>query len=218
MSKTETLKISGYRDEAVPHLFFRQEDDADHLAILLPGMRYTSHMPLLFYPDLILRARGADVLRLEYAYDRQAEFQTIDNGEQMRWFLTDVTAAYQAGLTQRSYRRVTLIGKSLGTLAMGHLLVTQTLPTDVGAIWLTPLLRFDTLRQQIKQFGRRSLFVIGTADPHYDQTYLTEVQQATEGDVTKIKEADHGLMIGNDISRSIRALEQVMQAIEGYLS
>jgi hypothetical protein len=132
--------------------------------------------------------------------------------------MADVVAAYQTGLAQRDYRQVTLIGKSLGTLAMGHLLTQQTLPAQVNAIWLTPLVKFDHLRQQIKQFEGKSLFVIGTADPHYDLDCLAELRQATGGEVVTVNEADHGLLIKGDVVRSVQGLAEVMRAIEAFLN
>ena len=217
MYSTETIDIKGYNNEPVPHTFFKQATTTDHLAIVLPGRGYTAQMPLLFYPISLMLAKGTDVLRVEYAYDQQPDFQALRADEQLRWLFADVTAAYQAGIAQRPYHQITLIGKSLGTLAMGHLLTIQTLPAQVKAIWLTPLVRFDKLRQQIKQFGGRSLFVIGTADPHYDPTFLAEVQQATGGEVVAIEEADHGLNIENKVLQSVQALETVVRAIEAFL-
>ena len=52
------------------------------------------------------------------------------------------------------YERVVLIGKSLGTLAMGHLLTMADPPPNVGAVWLTPLLSNERLRQQISAVRR----------------------------------------------------------------
>jgi pimeloyl-ACP methyl ester carboxylesterase len=217
MYPTETIDIQGYNHEPVPHTFFKQATTTDHLAIVLPGRGYTSQMPLLFYPVNLMLTKGADVIRVEYAYDQRADFQSLGVDEQLRWLFADVTAAYQAGMAQRAYQQITLIGKSLGTLAMGHLFTTEALPPRVKAVWLTPLVRYDKLRQQIKQFGGRSLFVIGTVDPHYNPTFLAEVQQATGGEIVAIEGADHGLNIENKVLQSVQALETVVRAIETFL-
>jgi hypothetical protein len=217
MPSIQTIAINGYQNQPVPHTFFKQEVETNHLAIVLPGRGYTAQMPFLFYPINLMLTRGADVLRVEYAYDQQPDFETLDFDQKLHWLFTDVTAAYQAGVARRPYLQVTLIGKSLGTLAMGHLLTTQTLPSPVKAIWLTPLVRMDNLRQQIKQFGGHSLFVIGTADPHYDTACLAEVQEATGGQVVAIEGADHGLNIKDEVLRSVQALMKVMRAIEVFL-
>jgi hypothetical protein len=174
-------------------------------------------MPLFFYPALMLLEQGADVLRLDVNYIEREDFQALEMNQQLRYLFDEVAAAYQMGMAQRDYRQVTLLGKSLGTLAMGHLLTTESLPPTVNAIWLTPLVRFDFLREQIKAYAGRSLFVIGTADPHYDAERLAEVQQATHGEVVTIEGADHGMNIAGDMSASIKALDKIVQAVDMFL-
>jgi pimeloyl-ACP methyl ester carboxylesterase len=218
MAERKTLQIAGYRNEPVPNTFFRQKEDAQHVAIVLPGVRYTCHMPLLYYPSRLLRIQGADVLWVEYAYNERRDFQMLSDAERERWFITDVTAACNAALAQRPYRQITLVGKSLGTLAMGYLLSEAVLSAASQALWLTPLFRNDRLRAQIRQSKSRSLFVIGSADSHYDPAYLAEVQAATGGQTVVIDGGDHSLEIEGNVWRSLQALEQVLRAIEASLT
>ena len=217
MHSSQALEITGYRDEPVPHAFLRQKGAADHVGILLPGIRYTCDMPLLYYPARLLLDLGADVLRVEYAYDRRADFQALPDAEQDRWFLADVTAACRAALAQRAYRRITLIGKSIGTLAMGRLLTTDPALALADSVWLTPLLTHDELRKQMRQCRGRSLFVIGTADRFYNADYLAEVQSATGGEAVVVDGADHSLLVEGDVIRSLNALEQMVRALQAFL-
>jgi hypothetical protein len=62
------------------------------------------------------------------------------------------------------------------------------------------------------------LFAIGTADPHYDAECLAEVQEATQGEVVVIEDADHGMNIAGDMSGSIKALDKIVQAIDAFLT
>jgi pimeloyl-ACP methyl ester carboxylesterase len=217
MCQQEILDLKTYNNQPLPNTYFKQKRDTDHLALLLPGRGYTTEMPLFFYPALLLLERGVDVLRLDVNYSEREDFQALEMNEQLRHLFAEVVAAYQAGMARQDYRQVTLVGKSLGTLAMGHLLTSATLPPVVNAIWLTPLLRFDFLREQIKTFAGRSLFVIGTADPHYDAQCLAELQQAATGEVVTIEGADHGMNIAGDVSGSIKALGKIVQAIDAFL-
>lgn len=217
MSSLETLNIAGYRNGAIPNTFFRQERETRHVAILFPGAGYTAHMPVVYYPGRLLVAQGADVLRVEYAYNKRPDFQALSDAEQYRWLYTDVSAAYDAALSQRDYARVTLVGKSIGTLAMGHLLTSGKPLPEVQCVWLTPLLRNEELIRQIKQVKHRALFVIGTADRVYDATKLAEVQQATAGDALVIEGADHSLEIVGDVLQSVRALLEIMQRMQKFL-
>jgi predicted alpha/beta-hydrolase family hydrolase len=217
MATSTTLTIQGYRDEPVPNRFLRPEGAIDHLALLLPGYGYTLDMPLFYYAEKLLLERGWDVLRVEYAYNTRPEFQTLPKSERDRWLLADTTAAWRAGLGQRAYERVVLIGKSLGTLAMGHLLTLADPPPTAGAVWLTPLLSNERLGQQISQYGGPSLFVIGTADPQFDPVVLETLQVATTGEAVVVTNADHGMDIPGDPIASVHAVERVVEALGRFL-
>jgi hypothetical protein len=213
-----SLPIFGCQELSVPNTFIRQSNDSQHLALVLPGMRYTVSAPALYYATSLLLEHEADVLLVEYEYFRQPDFQTVSGEERLQWISADVAAAYQAAISQRTYTRLTLIGKSLGTLAMGHLLSTAALPERVDAIWLTPLLRVEYVRQQILNCGHHSLLVIGTADPHYDAECLDEIQQSTGHEVLTIDGADHTFDLKDGVIPTIKVLEKLITDLEQFLA
>jgi len=217
MYSSTTLDIRGHHGDAVPNTFFAQDSETHHLAVVFPGLGYTAHMPVLYYPRRLLLERGADVLLVEYDYRGRADFRMPRDPDRDRWFFDDVAAACGTGLGQRPYSGVSLVGKSLGTLAMAYLLTEGTRLPQAQCIWLTPLLREDRLRAQIRQAECRSLFVIGTADGHYDPAYLEEVRLATGGESVTIPDADHSLEIEGDTIGSIRAVEQTVRAMQQVL-
>jgi predicted alpha/beta-hydrolase family hydrolase len=217
MVKYRTLPIIGHQDEPLPHTFLEQEVKTDHLALLLPGVGYTVHMPLLYYPMLELVGRGADVLRVETMYVRQSGFGKLSPADRARWVFADAIAACSVALAQRAYTRITLVGKSLGTMTMGYLLTSEARLAHANAIWLTPLLWNDVLRSQIQQTSPNSLFVVGTADPHYNPALLSEVETATDGQSVVIEEGNHSLEIQGDVLGSIQAIDTVMRAVKAFL-
>ncbi len=217
MYSIETLTIIGNQNAAVPNTFFRQKDRTRHLAIFLPGLGYTSHMPVMYYPFLALLSRGADVLRAEYNYVKYPDFMALPQDERRRRAAADASVIYTTAMRQRQYDTVTLVGKSIGTVSMGHLITSiQNLP-KFQCLWLTPVLKNEHLLSQIKQVKHRALFVIGTADPYYDKRNLDELLQATGGESITIEAADHSLEIDGDAIKSLQALERVMMGIEKFL-
>jgi hypothetical protein len=211
------LKIAGYRGELVPNTFFHQNGKTDHLAILFPGIGYTCQMPLLYYQTgLFLWSLGADVLWVEYRYDR-ADFKSLPNSEQETWFHADITASCKAGLEQRAYSKVTLSGKSLGTLALGHLLTSEPGLSHARAIWLTPLLKDEKLREEIRKARQRSLLVIGTKDANYDAARIEEMKTLPHIRTVVLEEADHSLEIEGNLPNSIGLMDQVIQEIQRFL-
>lgn len=217
MISFKSLDISDYHGEPLSNTFMRQEQATRQLGVVLPGQGYTAHMPVLYYPTGLLANRGADVLCVEYDYYRKPAFGRASGIERSRWLFADAAAALEAGLAQRPYERIVLVGKSLGTLAMGHLITTDIRLAQSPCIWLTPLVRNETLRRQIAQAKPRSFFVSGTADPHYDPAGFAEIVEVTRGQSLVIESANHSLEIANNISESLRAMERVVQAVETFL-
>ncbi len=213
-----TLDIKGYRGEPVPNLLQRQAEETRHLAIILPGWGYTADRPVLYYPGLMLLERGADLLRVEYNYVRRPDFLAAEAAERERWLMADVTAALEAGLAQRHYDEITLIGKSIGTRAMGRLLAGEARVRGARAVWLTPLLGDERLLEEIRGWGGRSLFVVGTADTHYDPARLEEAVAATRGRQVRIEGADHSLEIAGNVLQTVEAMAKVMRGLEMFLS
>lgn len=218
MVEIESLEVRGYRNELVPNTFWRQEEDARSVGIVLPGWGYTCRMPLLYYSTKALLDGGSDVLWVEYAYSERPEFRQLPDAEQEAWLLADAAAGLHAALQQREYGRVTLIGKSLGTLAAGHLLATEPSLANALAIWLTPILGNERLEGEIQKWGGRSLFVIGTADPLYDHARLDRIRDASAGEVLLIEGADHSLEIERDVQRSLRDLVRIISGVQAFLS
>ncbi len=213
MLSIESINIPGSGGEPVPNTFFRQPRGTSYLAVVLPGLAYTCRAPALYYPTLLLLDRfGADVFWVEYDYFWRAGFSDLPEREQDRRLFADTDAALRTALSRGPYERLILVGKSLGTLAMAHLLATDaTPPGKVEAVWMTPLLSEDSVRERIRERGVRSLAIVGTADPEYASEALVGVEHlAIEG-------ADHGLEMRGDVWGSFRALERALKAIEAFV-
>ena len=213
--KVSSLEVAGYKDQPVPNTFFVQPEPTQHLGIVLPGYRYPVEMPPLYYAGRILLEQGADLLRVEYAYFR-TNFLEQPEIQQDQWITEDVFAACEAALSQRSYEKITLVGKSIGTIAMGHLLADPVFQ-KATCIWITPLLTVEWLRTRIEQTHPRSLFILGTADKFYLPDILKQLEHSTGGRSVLIEGANHGLEIAGDIPKSLVALNQIVQALQEYL-
>lgn len=217
MFSITSLEIAGHDGRPVANQLFRQNGESDWLALVLPGMGYTAAMPLLYYSTFLLLDLGADVLQVSYDLDRNPAYQHASPHERRRWLGEDVGAAYAAGRARRAYRRLTLVGKSLGTLAMADLL-SQTPADGTQCVWLTPLLSNPDLRAAIVQHPWPSLFATGTADPVYDAALLDELRRATGGEALVFEGADHGLMLGGDIEGALAIMQRLIAALRGFLA
>ena len=211
-----SLDAVGYQDQRVPNTFIAQAKPTAHLSIILPGYRHSADMPDLHYAGRVLLEQGADLLRVDYAYN-QTDFMERPESEQDKWISNDVFAICNAGLSYRSYEQITLIGKSLGTIAMGHLLADSRFQ-HATCVWLTPLLTVEWLCSRIEQIHPRSLFIIGTSDTFYKPEILRRLENATKGHSLVIEGASHALEIPDDISKSLAALNQIVQSLNNFLN
>ncbi len=210
-----SLDATGYNRQPVPNSLCLQSTETDHLGVILPGYRHTADMPDLHYARLVLQAKGADVLRVEYAYPK-TDFMKRSEKDQSDWLSEDVRAACEAGLRKRPYRKITLIGKSLGTLAMGHLLEDSRF-SSAACVWSTPILANEWLCAQIRKYHPRSLFIIGTADHFYQPALLQELVGATKGKALVLEGVHHGLEIEGDIPGTLAGLNRIVDAMQEFI-
>jgi len=218
MARTTQLDATTQRDTPLPNTFFRNDAGSDMLAVIFPGLGYRATMPLLHYTQRALQWRGADVLRLDLAYDLDPAFPRDDPSARRRWIREDALSAYDAATRQGDYRDVVLIGKSLGTLALTDILEHDERQRSPACVWLTPLLNDASLPQTIGRRRPASLFVIGTADPLYDGPLVDELAAKTGRQSVTVEGADHSLEIPGDMARSLQALHAYLSALDGFLA
>lgn len=210
-----SLLIAGYAGKPVLNRFFEQDQAATKLGIVLPGLGYNCDMPLLYYPTRLLLARGADVLQLRPDY-ATPEFQSLPGEERAHRAGADALAALHAGLAQRDYLQIILIGKSIGTLAMAHLVSTEARLANAATVWLTPVFRGRRVVEAAMQFKGPAFFVAGTSDTIFDAEAMASIREATNAEALIMQGADHSMEIPGDPLRSLSVLDQVVRAIANF--
>ena len=211
-----SLPLIGYGSRDISNRFFSQLDPAEELAILLPGLNYTCDMPLLYYPTRLLLGRGADVLQLFTDYTTPA-FQGASPREQAKRMAEDARAALHTGRSQRLYRRLILVGKSIGTLALAQLINEENC-VDATTIWLTPLLRQPPVVRAASRCTGPALFVVGTGDATYDPAVLEKIRQQTNAQALVIESVDHSLELRRDPITSLQVMQTVVRGIADFLN
>src|SRR5215472_8382777 len=93
MYTRENRDIFGYRQEPVPHTFFRQQEATSQLALVLAGQGNNSQHPTLYYPTRELLRRGADALLIDYGL--RPAFSTFTEEQVMACIVADSLAASQ---------------------------------------------------------------------------------------------------------------------------
>ena len=178
--------------EAILH-----EDDPERCVVLLPGVRYFSQAPLLWFAREAALAGGWSVLELsERAPADQEPFDWI----------RDRT---ESALNAASATQVVMIGKSLAS-AVAPLETQRALP----AVWLTPLLIRPEVVTALGGTDRPTLVVGSPTDPTWGNGELPE-NEALE--VMELDGLDHSLQVEGDPLASIAVLRDVTERVAAFL-
>jgi hypothetical protein len=179
--------------EAVLH-----EGDPARCAVVLPGVRYFSQAPLLWFAREAAQAAGWSALEL-------SERAPADE-EPFEWMRRRAASALEATAGART---VAVIGKSLGSAA-APLVAERGLP----AVWLTPLLARPDVAAALASSSAPALLVGSAADP----TWSDGEQPA--GDSVSLLEfqgLDHSLQVSGEPLASLDVLRQVTERIGAFL-
>ncbi|NHI88724.1 MAG: hypothetical protein EAX87_04315 [Candidatus Thorarchaeota archaeon] len=218
MKSIEQLDIHGHANRPLKNRFFRQSDHAQDVAILFPGLAYNSDMPLLYYSIKTMIASGINVLSLDYDYSNNSDYMAQSMRERSEWLINDVEAAFKFMSEYENQKIVCLTGKSIGTLALGHLLETHEELRDTKTIWLTPLIRNPELLEQMLTYMKDAVLVIGTKDQQYDRDIIDRLNASTQTSGIVIDGASHSLEIEGNVTDSLRVLTQIVAIIRQFLS
>jgi hypothetical protein len=178
--------------EAVLH-----DGDPARRAVILPGVRYFSQAPLLWFAREAAQAAGWSALELS---------ERAPAGEEPFAWMHDRAAR---ALDAAGDGTVAVIGKSLGSAA-APLAAERGLP----AVWLTPLMVRPEVAVAIREAAAPALLVGSTADPTWAGG------QQPVGDAAEVLEfegLDHSLQAERDPLASLDVLRQVTERIRAFL-
>ncbi len=173
------------------------EGEAERCVLLLPGVRYFSQAPLLWFAREAALAGGWSVLEL-------SERAPADQ-DPFAWILDRAERA----LAATPATQIVMIGKSLGSAA-APLAVRRGLP----AVWLTPLLIRPEVAAALAGAEQPTLLVGSRADPTWSGAPLPE---AAAVELVELDVLDHSLQVEGDPPASLEVLGEVTERIAAFL-
>ena len=173
----------------------RHEGDPSRCAVILPGIRYFSQAPLLWFAREAAQAGGWSVVEVdERAPSDEEPFEWM-RGQARR-------ALEEAGGAET----VVVIGKSLGSVA-------ATL-VDGPAIWLTPLLNQPHVVDALASAAAPALLVGSPADDTWGEGNVPDNDML---EVLELPGLDHSLQVNRDPAASLDVLGTVTARVGAFL-
>ena len=174
----------------------RHEGDPDRCAVILPGVRYFSQAPLLWFARETAQAHGWSVVEVdEHAPPSEEPFD---------WMRGQAERALDAASGAAT---VAVIGKSLGSIA-------ATLHHGPAA-WLTPLLIRPEIVEALKATSAPTLLVGSPDDPTWSGGTVPDNPAL---DVLELPGLDHSLQVSGSPSSSFDALRTVTERVSSWLA
>lgn len=174
----------------------RHEGDPDRCAVVLPGIRYFSQAPLLWFAREVVQAHGWSVVEVD---------ERAPAGEEpFGWMLGQAERALDAASGAAT---VAVIGKSLGSVA-------ATIWSGPAA-WLTPLLDREEIVEALRATGAPTLLVGSPDDPTWGDGTVPDNPAL---DVLELPGLDHALQVSGSPSSSLDVLRTVSQRVASWLA
>jgi hypothetical protein len=182
---------------AAPFPIATHRPGAERRVVLLPGARYPTRAPLLWFAREVAVARGFGVL--------EVLDEPPAGADPFAWARDRATRA----LDHEPSPLDVVVGKSLSS-DVADLAAERGLP----AIWLTPLLDRPGVVSALARTGRPTLLVGSTADPTWRAEALPPNVML---DVLELDGLDHALQEPGDPQHSLKELQRVAKRVDHFL-
>jgi pimeloyl-ACP methyl ester carboxylesterase len=191
------------------------------VAVVLPGMNYPSDGPITYYARLSFLRHGWDWWSIDYRYNENQAYQALPVEAQEEYARTEYGLIGEYLRHALRAERLVLVGKSLGTVVLHHVLTKTDLRAaarELGYVILTPTSILGDLLSMAEKHRDPTLLVIGSADRFYEQTVVERAKSLPTVLSLVIPNAGHVLEdSAGDQQRSIANLGSAIAAIDSAL-
>lgn len=176
----------------------QHEGDPSRCAVILPGIRYFSQAPLLWFAREVAAARGWSALEV---------LDSLPDGDDAFGWARDRA---RRALDRVEAAEVVVIGKSLASAAAG-IVADRAVP----AVWLTPLLDRERVVDDLSRAARPALLIGGSEDPVWVPDALADSGLLQ---VVQLDGLDHSLQRPGRPAASLDGLRAVAERIDRFLA
>ena len=215
MGELNPLPLKTSQGDPMVHKFYTHGAETKGVLITFPGDHYGVDGPALYYPNKSLDRAGWDTLLLTYGYQARNEDFSLDKIPEI---MGEAAEAVRTLLSDRTYPRIVLLGKSLGCGVIAFLCQSEAEVADATAIYLTPPLGtagFDPLFGETVQ---SSLIIIGSDDRFYEERFLDKLRKKRDFESLLLDGLTHSLDKPGDLPASLQAIEMTTGRIIDFVT
>lgn len=182
----------------------------DILVVILPGGRYTTFAPLLYYSYNVSVQSGYDVLAVDYGFqktDKEVEL----NETSYSCLVKETMEAIEKCIDQKSYKKLIFIGKCLGTYIQNKL-INKFISYEQKHIFLTP---WADCIEAIR--NTNCMVITGTKDECFKKEHISKISNLENVTLHIIQGADHDLE-KEDYKESLKILREISDYIYDFIN
>ncbi|MFP4362988.1 MAG: alpha/beta hydrolase [Spirochaetia bacterium] len=214
--RIKNMKIKGLNNRRITFTRLQPDEETGKTAIVLPGYSYSGDAPILFYTKYGLAREGYTVYTVEYRYNEREDFMELDNVEKDKFFAQEQNYFCDQLKEELSFKKLLVIGKSLGTTAMTiwHQNTFLMENTDkLSYIWMTPANALEDVSSIIKETSIPSILIAGDRDQYYNNEVYREMDSHQHCRTFIVPGAGHILEDEKSVGKSIINIKDSVEFI-----
>jgi len=188
-----------------------------YLGIILSGINYTYRNPILHYSKKLLLQKEFDYAGFDFKYYDDPNARILNDEEKNRYFEDDVNLICSKILElAEPYKKIILIGKSLGTSAIQRFLKEKRIREKASLVYITPGHEWSQCISELITMDNPLLVIGSFEDQYYPVSNLSDLYNRKNLSLYEIKQGNHSLET-RDVLHDIDTLKQVMIKISTFI-
>jgi pimeloyl-ACP methyl ester carboxylesterase len=222
MKPGKTFDIRGHDGRKIANTLWKSDaEEPVGCAVILPGFLYPAEAPLTFYLKMLFCRHGWDVLSIDYRYNENRDFLSLDDSGRSSYFSEEQHLIADYIDAHLSYERYVFVGKSIGTTSAYELLDSRAqdfISRVCGAVWLTPAHKNHDIVELIESESIPSVYVIGKNDPFYDASLIEQLDELEQVSLEVVPNAGHLLEDEESTEQSVENVKRVVSRVQNALT
>ena len=194
-----------------------QNNKSEYLGVIFSGLGYSYKNPLLYYSRKLLLENKIDYFGIDFCYSKNKNFLALDRESRIQYYHDDNEVILNKVLELGgSYKKLILIGKSLGTSTIRHCIHNDFIRIKSALVLLTPSNEWEGFIDELKNLENRILVIGSLLDKLYKVNDLPEIYKKKNINVFELRTGDHSLESDNTID-DIEQVKVIMKILRKFI-